>query len=176
MGLRIRDMSLDDIDKVYEINKKSFTTDAWSRDAIEREFRLNYSRRYVLEENGNILGYAVLWVIKGEAFLMTFAIDPAFRNRGLGRKFLEKIISKLKGEAQVLQLDVRKSNLPAIRLYRSLGFRVVKERPKFYSDGESALLMELMLGRIEGDEGDKGKEALTSDKGGRHKEEGKGVR
>lgn len=176
MDLCIRDMTPEDIDRVYEINRRSFTTDAWSKDAIEREFKLNYSKRYVLEENEDILGYAVLWVIKGEAFLMTFAIDPAFRNRGLGRKFLERIIAKLRGEAQVLQLDVRKSNLPAIRLYRSLGFRIVKERPKFYSDGESALLMELELDRIKGDEGDKGKEALASDKGGRHKEEGKGVR
>ncbi len=165
MDIHIREMREEDIEEVYRINRRSFTTDAWSREAIEREFKLPYSLRYVLEKEEKIIGYSFVWLIKGEALLMTFAIDPACRGRGLGRYFLLGLIEKLKGKAEILQLDVRKSNLPAIRLYRSVGFRIVRERPKFYSDGETALMMELELDKIERNEGDKRKKAHPSDKG-----------
>ncbi len=172
MGLTLREMREEDLDRVYEINRRSFTTDAWSREALEREFSLPYSIRYVLEDKGEIVGYSVVWVIKGEAFIMVFAVAPEHRGRGVGREFLRMLLEDLKGKAEVVQLDVRKSNLPAIRLYRSMGFRIVKERKKFYSDGENALTMELELGKIHRDEGDKGKEALPADKRGGHKEKG----
>ena len=175
MELTLREMREKDLDRVYEINRRSFTTDAWSMEALKREFSLPYSFRYVLEQGREVVGYSVVWLIKGEAFIMAFAVSPEHRGRGLGRKFLKMILEDLKGKAGVVQLDVRKSNLPAIRLYRSMGFRIVKERKKFYSDGENALMMELELGKIQPDEGDKGKEALASDKGRGHKEESQGA-
>ena len=164
MELRIREMKEEDIPKVYAINRLSFTADAWSREAMEREFRLPYSLRFVAEHEGNVIAYAFIWLIKEEAFIMTLAVDPEWRGKGIGRWFLERIIERLKGKAHVVSLDVRKSNIPAIRLYRSLGFRVVKERPKFYSDGENALLMELQLDKIGEYAGDKGKEAEPADR------------
>ncbi|EDP75881.1 ribosomal protein S18-alanine N-acetyltransferase [Hydrogenivirga sp. 128-5-R1-1] len=145
MALRVRAMREEDLPRVYEINRLSFTTDAWSMDAFRREFNLPYSHRFVLENEGELIGYAVLWVIKEEAFVMTFAITPEFRNRGAGKWFLKELLKELKGEVRSVQLDVRKSNLPAIKLYRSAGFKVVRERPKFYSDGETALVMEVEL-------------------------------
>ncbi len=138
-------MSQEDIEKVFLINSSSFTTDAWSREAIEREFKLNYSRRFVLEKEGSVIAYAFVWIIKGEAFLMSFAVEKKERGKGYGKIFMEKLIEKLRDEAHVIQLDVRKSNIRAIRLYKSLGFKIVAERPGFYSDGETALLMELKL-------------------------------
>ncbi|NPA42082.1 MAG: ribosomal protein S18-alanine N-acetyltransferase [Aquificae bacterium] len=145
MELKVREMTEEDIPEVYRINLRSFTTDAWSKESIEREFKLPYSLRFVLEDGEKVVGYAILWLIKEEAFIMTFAIDPEYRNRGLGKFFLKELINRLKDKTKLLQLDVRKTNLPAIRLYRSLGFKVVRERRKFYSDGESALVMELEL-------------------------------
>ena len=153
-------MLVDDIKEVFKINRASFTTDAWSRKALEREFKLPYSVRYVLELEGKVIGYCVIWLIKGEAFIMSLAIDPTMRGRGLGRYLMDEVIKDLSRKAEVFLLDVRKSNLPAIRLYRSLGFSVVKERPKFYSDGENALMMELRSDKIHSDE-DKGKVAQT---------------
>jgi len=45
-----------DVDAVYSINRRSFAGDAWSREAIEREFRLPYSKRFVLEVDGESSG------------------------------------------------------------------------------------------------------------------------
>ena len=176
MTLTVRPMTWRDLERVYSINLSSFTTDSWSLESFKREFNLHYSHRFVLEKDGEVIGYAVVWLIDGEAFLMTFAIDGSHRNKGLGRFFLKQLIKILKGKARVLQLDVRKSNLPAIRLYKSLGFKVVRERPKFYSDGETAFLMELKLDKMEGDGEDKGQSPFPADRTGGTQEEGKGTR
>jgi len=166
MTVRVREMTELDVDAVYSINRRSFAGDAWSREAIEREFRLPYSKRFVLEVDGEVIGYTFIWLIRGEAFIMTFAVDPDHRGRGLGKMFLRRVIDSLSSKVESFTLDVRKSNLPAIRLYRSVGFSVVKERPRFYSDGENALVMELRTGKIGSDEGDKREKAHTSDRSG----------
>ncbi|GEM_PF-94264 len=153
MTVRIREMTERDVDEVYEINIRSFKKDAWSKEAIEREFKLPYSFRYVIEVEGKVVGYSFIWILRKEALIMTFAIDPPFRNKGLGKRFLLEILENLKNKADIFTLDVRKSNLPAIKLYRSLGFSVVKERPRFYSDGENALVMELKVDKIKSREG-----------------------
>jgi len=164
MAVRVREMTEEDAEAVYSINIRSFPRDAWSRDAIRREFRLPYSVRFVLEKDGLVVGYAFVWLIREEAFIMTIAVDPEHRGKGLGRFFLQEIIRRMSPRARVFTLDVRKSNLPAIKLYRSLGFTVVRERPRFYSDGENALVMELRVDKIEENERDKGKEAHTPDR------------
>jgi ribosomal-protein-alanine N-acetyltransferase len=47
--------------------------------------------------------------------------------------------------ARGLVLEVRPSNRRAIRLYRYLGYDVVGRRPRYYADGEDALVMTLEL-------------------------------
>ena len=42
---------------------------------------------------------------------------------------------------EMLRLEVRVSNEPAINLYRKLGFRIVERVPGYYPDGEDAYVM-----------------------------------
>jgi len=138
-------MRKEDLEEVYRINEESFTTDAWSREAFEKEFKNSFSEKFVLEVDGKIAGYVVLWVIRDEATVMTFAVSKEYRGKGYGKLLLNESLKKLKGRVRKVLLDVRKSNLKAIRLYKNLGFKVVKERRGYYSDGENALMMELRL-------------------------------
>ncbi len=134
-------MTEEDLDEVYRINRENFTTDAWSRYAFEREFDNKYSRRFVLELNGKVVGYIIYWVVQDEATIMTFAVDREYQNRGLGEYLLKETIKRV--SANRILLDVRKTNIKAIKLYRKLGFRLISERKAYYSDGENALFMEL---------------------------------
>ena len=149
MNITIREVKAEDVEEIFRINAKSFTTDRWSRDAIKRELSLSYSRGYVVECNGKIAAYSFVWILQKEAVIMTFAVAPEFRRKGVGKLLLKHIIESLPKQVTSISLDVRKSNIPAIRLYRSAGFRIVNERPKFYSDKETALFMELRLDKIE---------------------------
>ncbi len=143
-------MSEDDLPHVYRINKESFTTDAWLLEAFKREFGLPYSYKYVLEKENKIIGYLILWIIDKEATVMTFAIDKAYRGLGLGKYFFKEVMGRLSNSIDRILLDVRKSNIKAIKLYKSLGFKILGERKKFYSDGEDALLMGKEIRCVEG--------------------------
>lgn len=138
-----------DIDAVLEINREGFSTDAWSRQAFEREFALDYSHKLVLELNGQIIGYCILWVIHDTASIITFAIRKDHWGLGYGKHLLLYIIEKFKERVKSISLDVRKSNIRAIRLYRSLGFETVGERVKYYSDGENAYQMLLDTAKLQ---------------------------
>ncbi|MCS7284937.1 MAG: ribosomal protein S18-alanine N-acetyltransferase [Hydrogenobacter thermophilus] len=143
--LVIRPMEKEDIDAVVEINRECFTSDAWSKSAFEREFSLNYSHKYVLELNGSVIGYLIAWTVYDTATLMNFAVKKEYWGKGYGKKLLTYLIESFKDKVSAIHLDVRKSNMRAIRLYKSLGFKIISERPKYYSDGESAYQMVLEL-------------------------------
>lgn len=158
--MNIREMRPEDIDQVLKINEECFTTDAWSRKAFEREFELDYSHPFVLEEEGRVVGYAVVWKVLDDVNIMSFAIDRSLWGKGYGKKLLAFVIQRFKHEAKSITLDVRRSNLRAIRLYKSMGFKIVAERPRYYSDGENAFQMVLEL--EESYDTDKGKTVKTS--------------
>lgn len=141
----IREMKPEDIEEVLKISEECFNSDAWSRKAFEREFELEHSYKFVLEENGEIIGYAVVWKIFEDATLMSIAIRKDRWGKGYGKRLMTFLIDYLRGKVERFLLDVRRSNIRAIRLYQSLGFKIVSERKKYYSDGENALQMALEL-------------------------------
>jgi len=134
-------MTPQDLEEVFRINQENFTTDAWSRFAFEKEFQNKFSKKFVLELKGKVVGYIIYWVVGDEATIMTFAIDKEHQGKGLGEFLLKESLKVI--EAKRILLDVRKSNIRAINLYRKLGFKLVSERKSYYSDGENALFMEL---------------------------------
>ena len=66
--------------------------------------------------------------------LHLFAVHPAFRGRGLGRKTLAALLKSVAEDGAAVHLDVVKGNLPAERLYGAMGFRFIEEREIFYED------------------------------------------
>lgn len=88
-------------------------------------------------------GFARWMVIPkaGEAELLRIAVDPTARRTGLGRALLEFSEADLQRSGiRNLHLEVRISNSSARALYESQGWRVSGQRPRYYHDGEDAVL------------------------------------
>lgn len=145
----IREMKPEDIEHVLKINEECFNSDAWSRKAFEREFELDYSYKFVIEEGESIIGYAIVWKVFEDVNLMSIAIKKDLWGKGYGKRLMEFLIEYFRGKAQRILLDVRRSNIRAIRLYQSLGFKIFSERIRYYSDGENAFQMVLELEEID---------------------------
>jgi ribosomal-protein-alanine N-acetyltransferase len=79
-----------------------------------------------------------------EGHILNIAIHPEYRNKGFGSLLIKFSLDYLlKNSGRIMTLEVRKSNIQAIALYRKFGFRVVGIRKNYYiSDREDALVME----------------------------------
>jgi len=144
-------MTSGDIPSVLEIDLLSFPN-PWPKNAYVYEINQNPNSRpwigsIVIGENETICSFAVFWNIVDETHIGTIAVHPNYRNQGLGTVFLRKLLSISKNEGMVrVLLEVRESNLQAIKMYKKFGFKVDGIRKKYYRDnGENALLLSTSL-------------------------------
>jgi len=98
------------------------------------------------ERDDELLGYVVAdWMPNaggGLGHIKDLAVAPEARRNGLGRLLLGHAVSRLivEGVASI-KLEVRASNTAAKRLYTDEGFETVRRIPRYYSDGETALVL-----------------------------------
>jgi ribosomal-protein-alanine N-acetyltransferase len=94
-------------------------------------------------------GFVMARAAAGEAEILTLAVAPAARGRGLGRALLEPAIAKAHAlGAQTMFLEVGADNPHALALYAGLGFAKVGTRKAYYSrasGGADALVLRLSL-------------------------------
>ena len=131
-------------DGIDSINRTSFPH-PWSKSLIEQDMDNPNCYYAVGVEGDEVLGYAGMTVIAGEANITNVAVRSECRQQGIGKKLLSRLIEICnENNFELITLEVRKSNTPAISLYNSLGFKIEGERRKYYSDnGEDALIMTL---------------------------------
>jgi [ribosomal protein S18]-alanine N-acetyltransferase len=86
----------------------------------------------VIEYNDEVVGFCILQPVLDEANLLLMAIDPKVQGQGLGFNLLEKSIEQLNNNPVQIFLEVRESNIPAIRLYEKSGFHQIDLRKNYY--------------------------------------------
>ena len=100
---------------------------------------------YLALAGGEPAGFLSVWEVLGEVSVNNIAVLEKFRRRGIARALLQQMLAEL-SQAQSVTLEVRKSNSPAIALYKAFGFEQVGERKNFYSQPtENAILMTKIL-------------------------------
>lgn len=115
----------------------------WSRKLIADELQRAEGVMLVATEGREVIGY-IACAGQGDAWhVLNVAVDPGCRARGVGGVLVDAAIAALDGRPhRRYTLEVRVSNDPAIRLYRSRGFTDAGVRPRYYSDNqEDALIM-----------------------------------
>ncbi len=139
----IRRAEKDDVRDIYDIEKLCFAS-PWSVDSLTYELEKNPMALYIAAEaDGKTAGYAGLWKIGDEGHITNVAVRPEFRRMKIGEKIIGALIESASREGIAhFTLEVRKSNMPAIKLYEKFGFRTEGVRKKYYEDnGEDALIM-----------------------------------
>lgn len=94
-----------------------------------------------------LAGFIMSRVAADEAEILSIAIAPARRGRGLSRPLLDFHLRSLAGRGvRALFLEVDEHNEPARRLYAGAGFAEVGRRQGYYGSGAAALLLRRDLG------------------------------
>lgn len=98
------------------------------------------------DESGTLLGYTLFWHVVDEVHLLNVAVAVSARRKGLGRALMADLLAYARASAVArILLEVRASNAPALALYDSLGFTRFNVRARYYSDGEDAIEMQLLV-------------------------------
>lgn len=143
MNISIREMRQSDLDRIMEIENKTFFP-PWSREAFLLELTKNLLAKYVVAEvDGDVAGYGGIWLIIDEGHITNIAVDEKYRGIGVGNRILEGIIQLcIDRDIRAITLEVRESNEVAKSLYKKYGFKEYGIRPRYYSDNnEDAIIM-----------------------------------
>jgi ribosomal-protein-alanine N-acetyltransferase len=149
-ALRFRRATAEDVARLLELERASHSH-PWSEGQLRRELDNGYgtvlcAARAGREPTGRIDGFVVYWVIHDELHVLDVVTAPEARRTGLGRALMTEALADGRGRgATRALLEVRRSNVPAIALYRALGFLHDTVRRSYYPDGEDAVLMSLAL-------------------------------
>lgn len=138
----IRKMIQTDLDAVNAIEMQAFQ-DPWSKQDFINELENNpYSCIYVKEINGEVVAYVDLWIAYENAEIANIAVKKEFLHQGIASELMQYCLQKIQqSKCENFTLEVRVSNMNAIKLYEKFGFQTVSKRKKYYADGEDAYLM-----------------------------------
>ena len=138
-------METRDLPSAMEIDALSLPR-PWSAAIWRGELSSPYGLYLVIEDRGEVFGQIGVRHVLGELHITTIAVRPEHRRRGHARALIGAALAAFP-DASNVHLEVRPTNVEAIALYESLGFRKTGRRPRYYGD-EDALLMTLNLDEI----------------------------
>ena len=155
-GYMVRDVGLDQVSGLAELHKSSFKQ-SWSADDFSLFLQDRTMRMLGAFQQGVKAPLAFLLVrsVTDVAEVISLAVGPKYRRRGLGEGLMDVAIDDLLERGiKTLHLEVDEQNVAAVKLYENLGFNVVGTREAYYRHGRgekatSALLMSLQLGEDE---------------------------
>lgn len=144
--ITIREMQFDDLEQVMEIERQNFSV-PWTENGFFSFLMRNDTLFLVAEENEKILGYMGIMMVLDEGEITNVSVAEDARRRGVGRLLVQTMLDKMRAAGlTMIHLEVRKSNIPAIRLYEEFSFVQDGERKNYYEEPtEDAVLMSCTL-------------------------------
>ena len=143
--MEYRKWRYEDVFQIAALEKECFS-DPWSFQMLADTFFSEHTLSVAAAENGKIAGYAFAVLAEEEADLANIAVTKSFRHRGIAKELLSRLEAQVRAAGgRKMFLEVRVSNAPAMALYLKTGYGGRYARPRYYGNGEDALVMEKKL-------------------------------
>jgi ribosomal-protein-alanine N-acetyltransferase len=148
-GFALESAVEEDLPALIDLERACFSQ-PWSLASFRGAIQQGPGRVVVLREphgprdaGRGLLAYCVFQVVLDELQVLDLAVRPERRRQGVGRRLLARVLELgAKRGARIALLEVRRSNWPALELYRSAGFELYDTRRDYYSSPrEDALLL-----------------------------------
>lgn len=151
-GIAYKPLDARHVAEVAALEAAVMGTDAWNEalvaDELGRADRVWWAAyaadpKMPLSAEAPLVGYAGGWVVDGDLQILKVGVDPAWRRHGIARVLLARVADDARNlGARTSSLEVRAGNTGAQALYAALGYEALGRRPRYYSDGEDALIMQ----------------------------------
>ena len=144
--VEIAPATLADIDAIDSLEKAAFPS-PWRREFFESELRSAGRFNLVARRGEKIIGYVFSMWFLDEMHVNKIAVDENERRRGVAFALMEACNEfAIRNGVTTIALEVRESNSGAQAFYRRLGFASSYVRPRYYPDGEAAVVMTRAIG------------------------------
>ena len=145
--LQILPMRGPHVDAVMEVERLAHRT-PWSRQVFVEELHREWAHVDLVVDGDKVLAFCNYWLVHDEVHILNVATHPDERRKGHARRLLEHVLEFARRKAcRFVTLEVRRANVGAQDLYKSLGFQTIGIRPHYYADdGEDAFVMMLEMG------------------------------
>ena len=149
----LRPLGARDLDRAAALHAAAFAAlgeRAWTRQDVAELLAAPGVAGLLVEDDDGDGGFVLYRVAVDEAELLTLAVSPARRRRGVGRTLLGAVIDRARAVgARTLFLEVGADNGPARSLYAAAGFACIGRRAAYYQRhggvAADALVMRLTL-------------------------------
>ncbi len=140
--LVIRELAEADIEPLSEIEAASFSM-PWSAKDFADLLKRDYCLYLVAEVEGCVVGCCGMTISIDEGNIDNVVVSEAFRGKGIAGMMLAELLRRGDGQGlEAYTLEVRVSNIAAIKVYEKLGFVFEGIRPNFYAKPtEDAMIM-----------------------------------
>ena len=143
--VEISNMQISDLNLIANTLESDFD-DFWNYNVFKSELENGNSRYLISKINEKIVGFAGIIPVIDEADISNIVVHKDFRNKKIGSLLLESLLNlAVSLNLNTINLEVRESNIPAIKLYEKFGFEVCGLRKKYYGNLENAVLMKKHL-------------------------------
>ena len=133
-------MTVKDLESIKDILISDFD-DFWNYNILKDELKSENSKYIVAKFNNKIIGFSGIKVFVDNADIMNIVVRKNFRNKGIGTVLLENLLTLSKKLGlNSLSLEVNEKNIPAINLYKKLGFENIGIRKNYYN-GKNGIIM-----------------------------------
>jgi ribosomal-protein-alanine N-acetyltransferase len=146
-ALAIEPAGLRDAPKLAQLHGASFHR-GWGEAEFEQMLAERNTLVHRLRRGRKTIGFAVSRISADEAEILSIAVDPKHRGRGLSRNLLLTHLGHLAGHGvRTVFLEVEENNRPARRLYERAGFSVAGRRERYYKQPGGQQLNAILMRR-----------------------------
>ncbi len=138
-----RRVGLNRINDLLALEESCFTCDRSNRRNLRRLLQSPSAYCLGAYHRGELVGSMVVLFKRNShsARIYSLAVAPSARGLGVGRRMLAKAEREARARGcDRMRLEVRMDNIPAIRLYESIGFTDTEVLPGYYEDGAHAMV------------------------------------
>ena len=131
---------------ISRLERECFPDSFWDENAVTAQLsqKTTFSE-VIFDDKNEAVGYYLGSTVAGEAELYRIAVRPDSRRRGFASELMTRLISSRKADNdEVIFLEVRSKNAPAIALYERFGFVGIAVRKNYYKD-DDAVIYQLTL-------------------------------
>lgn len=147
-GLHIEPAETRDAKDLARIHAQSFYRGWPTTDFVSFLEDRNTPAYIACDAKRRIAGFALIRTVADEAELLTIAVEPRWRGRGVGRALMDAVFADLMlSPARRMFLEVDEQNSAAIRLYEKLGFATVSSRKGYYPRPDGSAATALVMAR-----------------------------